>query len=107
MKLASFVKDGKTTWGGVHEDRLVDLGPQFGSRFPDLKSAIAGGLAGLAEAIAAGKDSVPLKGADFLPVIPNPGKIFCIGVNYADHQKEMGRGKSEYPTIFLRFPDTL
>jgi 2-keto-4-pentenoate hydratase/2-oxohepta-3-ene-1,7-dioic acid hydratase in catechol pathway len=108
MKLASFVKDGKTTYGSLHEDRLVDLGPQLGSRFQDLKSLIAGGgLAGLASSIGAGKDSVPVKGADFLPVIPNPGKIFCIGVNYADHQKEMGRGKSEHPTIFLRFPDTL
>jgi 2-keto-4-pentenoate hydratase/2-oxohepta-3-ene-1,7-dioic acid hydratase in catechol pathway len=50
---------------------------------------------------------MPLQGGELLPVIPNPGKIFCIGVNYADHQKEMGRGKTEFPTIFLRFPDTL
>jgi 2-keto-4-pentenoate hydratase/2-oxohepta-3-ene-1,7-dioic acid hydratase in catechol pathway len=108
MKLASFIKDGKTTYGGLHEDRLVDLGPKFGGRFPDLKALIAGGgLSGLAPFIGTGKDWMPVQVADFLPVIPNPGKIFCIGVNYADHQKEMGRGKAEYPTIFLRFPDTL
>ena len=108
MKLTSFMKDGKATYGGFLNDRLVDLGPEFGSRYPDLKSLIAGGgLFGLAPFVATGKDWIPVEAAEFLPVIPNPGKIFCIGVNYADHQKEMGRGKSDYPTIFLRFADTL
>ncbi|MEO8501961.1 MAG: fumarylacetoacetate hydrolase family protein, partial [Vicinamibacteria bacterium] len=96
------------TYGGLHDDRLVDLGSKFGARFPDLKALIAGdGLTGLAPFIATGRDWMPLQVGDFLPVIPTPGKIICIGVNYADHQKEMGRGKSEHPTIFLRFADTL
>ncbi|MBK5257896.1 MAG: fumarylacetoacetate hydrolase family protein [Vicinamibacteria bacterium] len=108
MKLASFMKDGQATYGGVWNDRLVDLSPKFGRRFPDLKSLFAGdGQVGLAPFIATGKDWMPLQVAEFLPVIPNPKKIFCIGVNYADHQAEMGRGKTEYPTIFLRFADTL
>jgi 2-keto-4-pentenoate hydratase/2-oxohepta-3-ene-1,7-dioic acid hydratase in catechol pathway len=108
MKLTSFIKDGKPTYGGVYEDRLIDLGPKFGARFPDLRSLIAGGgLSGLSTFIGTGKDWMPLEKGEFLPVIPNPGKIFCIGVNYADHQKEMGRGQTEYPTIFLRFADTL
>ena len=108
MKLASFIKDGKQTYGGLYNDRLVDLGPKFGGRFPDLKALIGGGgLNGLATFIGTGKDWMPLQAAEFLPVIPNPGKIFCIGINYADHQKEMGRGASEHPTIFLRFTDTL
>lgn len=108
MKLASFVKDGKITWGGVTGERLVDLGAKFGARFPDLKSIIAGGgLSGLSPFIETGKDWMPLQVGQFLPVIPNPGKIFCVGVNYADHQKEMGRSKLEHPTIFLRFTDTL
>ncbi len=108
MKLASFIKDGKATYGGVTGERVVDLGPKFGARFPDLKALIAGGAhVGLAPFIETGKDWMPLEIAQFLPVIPNPGKIFCIGVNYADHQKEMGRGASDHPTIFLRFTDTL
>lgn len=108
MKLASFIKDGKATYGGVKDDRLVDLGPRFGAHFPDLKTLIASGaLTDLSSFIETSADSTPLEKAEFLPVIPNPGKIFCIGVNYADHQKEMGRGGSEHPTIFLRFPDTL
>ena len=108
MKLTSFVRDGKATFGGVLNDRLVDLSPKFGARHPDLKSLIAGGgLTGLASFVAAGKEWVPLEVAELLPVIPNPAKIFCIGINYADHQKETGRGKTDYPTIFLRFTDTL
>lgn len=108
MKLASFFKDGKATYGGLTRERLVDLAPKFGARFPDLKSMIGGGgLSGLAPFIETGRDWMPLQVANFLPVIPDPGKIFCIGVNYADHQKEMGRAGSGYPTVFLRFPDTL
>ena len=37
MKLASFVKGWKATYGGLYNDRLVDLGPKFGARFPDLR----------------------------------------------------------------------
>ena len=108
MKLASFIKDGQATFGGIAGDRLVDLGPKFGNRFADLKALIGGGgIVGLSPFIETGKDWMPLQVGQFLPVLPNPGKVFCVGVNYADHQKEMGRAESEHPTIFLRFPDTL
>src|SRR5690606_25415947 len=36
------------------------------------------------------------------PVIPRPGKIICVGLNYADHAKEGGNAKPEYPSFFLR-----
>jgi 2-keto-4-pentenoate hydratase/2-oxohepta-3-ene-1,7-dioic acid hydratase in catechol pathway len=108
MKLASFVRDGKATYGCVSGGRILDLGPRFGDRFKDLKSMIAGGAhIGLPSLDEGDRNWAPVENTEFLPVIPNPGKIFCIGVNYADHQKEMGRGASEYPTIFLRFADTL
>ena len=103
-----YKRQGKITWGGVTGERLVDLAPKFGARFADLKAMLAGGgQVGLSPFIETGKDWMPLQVGQFLPVIPNPGKIFCVGVNYADHQKEMGRSKLEHPTIFLRFTDTL
>jgi 2-keto-4-pentenoate hydratase/2-oxohepta-3-ene-1,7-dioic acid hydratase in catechol pathway len=37
-----------------------------------------------------------------LPLIPNPGKIVCMGLNYADHAKEGGNARPEYPSFFLR-----
>ncbi|MEX1007299.1 MAG: fumarylacetoacetate hydrolase family protein [Acidimicrobiia bacterium] len=49
----------------------------------------------------------PLAGADFAPVVLDPGKIVCVGVNYADHIAEMGREAPEFPTLFAKFTDAL
>jgi 2-keto-4-pentenoate hydratase/2-oxohepta-3-ene-1,7-dioic acid hydratase in catechol pathway len=43
----------------------------------------------------------------FDPVIPDAGKIFCIGMNYRAHIKEMGRQPPDYPTLFVRYADSL
>jgi 2-keto-4-pentenoate hydratase/2-oxohepta-3-ene-1,7-dioic acid hydratase in catechol pathway len=42
-----------------------------------------------------------------LPVIPNPGKVFCVGLNYKTHVAEMKRADSDHPAIFTRFADSL
>lgn len=44
---------------------------------------------------------------DYAPVVPRPGKIFCVGVNYAAHMAEMGREKPDFPTLFAKFPEAL
>ncbi|ASS58101.1 fumarylacetoacetate hydrolase family protein [Rhizobium leguminosarum] len=41
------------------------------------------------------------------PVIPDPQKVLCIGLNYADHVAETGRKLPEYPDIFAKFASTL
>jgi acylpyruvate hydrolase len=51
--------------------------------------------------------TVDLTGADYAPVVPNPGKIICVGLNYANHIKEMGRELPEYPTLFAKFKEAL
>lgn len=45
--------------------------------------------------------------ADLAPVLPRPGKIFCVGLNYRTHILEMGRELPEYPTLFAKFPEAL
>jgi acylpyruvate hydrolase len=45
--------------------------------------------------------------ADLAPVVPNPGKIICVGLNYRNHILEMGRELPEYPTLFAKFPEVL
>jgi acylpyruvate hydrolase len=45
--------------------------------------------------------------ADYAPVVPNPGKIVCVGLNYATHIKEMGRELPQYPTLFTKFKEAL
>jgi len=42
----------------------------------------------------------------WLPVIPNPGKILCVGLNYQDHVVETGRDNTEQPAIFIRVPES-
>ncbi len=44
----------------------------------------------------------PLSEVQFLPLVPRPGKIICLGVNYADHAKEGGHAKPDYPSFFMR-----
>ncbi|GHF25494.1 2-hydroxyhepta-2,4-diene-1,7-dioate isomerase [Amycolatopsis deserti] len=49
----------------------------------------------------------PLAGADLAPVVPRPGKILCVGLNYRNHILEMGRELPEYPTLFAKYPEAL
>ena len=55
---------------------------------------------------AAQAPSVPLAEVEWLPVIPNPDKILCIGLNYETHRKETGRSEVEHPTIFARYANS-
>lgn len=48
-----------------------------------------------------------LDGLDFAPVVVDPGKIVCVGLNYRSHILEMGRDLPEYPTLFAKFSDAL
>jgi 2-keto-4-pentenoate hydratase/2-oxohepta-3-ene-1,7-dioic acid hydratase in catechol pathway len=48
----------------------------------------------------------------FLPPIINPAHFYCVGVNYADHLKEVQeagvpRPRPKQPSLFIRFPETL
>lgn len=44
---------------------------------------------------------------DFAPVVPRPGKIICVGLNYAKHIREMGHDFPKVPTLFIKFPEAL
>jgi 2-keto-4-pentenoate hydratase/2-oxohepta-3-ene-1,7-dioic acid hydratase in catechol pathway len=106
MKFASFKINGATSWGLIDGNEAVDLGAVLRDRFVDLKSAIA------ADALkeAAGADAKaarhPLADITWLPVVPNPDKILCIGLNYENHRKETGREEVENPTVFGRFANS-
>ncbi|MBN9410020.1 MAG: fumarylacetoacetate hydrolase family protein [Burkholderiales bacterium] len=107
MRLISFNHGGKDSYGVVNDDRVLDLGPLLGDRAPDLKSLIAGDL--LQAAARAAESHAPtldLAALTLLPVIPNPGKIVCIGLNYGEHVRETGREITENPTMFLRVPES-
>lgn len=107
MKLISFLHQDVASYGIVHGDDVLDLMPILGAQASDLKTLIAKNLLGAA-AQAAQTHPATLKFSQLqlLPVIPNPGQIFCIGLNYGEHVKETGREVTETPVIFLRLADS-
>jgi 2-keto-4-pentenoate hydratase/2-oxohepta-3-ene-1,7-dioic acid hydratase in catechol pathway len=105
MRFASFVHDGQPSCGVVEGDHIL-VGPA--SRDADLKTVLERGtLADFAKTCTDTGQRVPVEGATLLPVIPNPGKILCVGHNYEEHRQETGRAKTAYPSLFVRFADTL
>lgn len=60
-----------------------------------------------ATAKAAAGATHPLEGADLAAVVPSPGKIICVGHNYRNHIKEMGREVPEFPTLFAKYQESL
>ena len=74
---------------------------------PCLKSAIEDSkISDLNNLDLNGLPEVNLNDVKLLPVIPNPGKIFCIGLNYENHRAETKRPESQNPTIFTRFAES-
>ena len=106
MKLATFKMGGAPTWGLVDGETIKDVGAVLGSRYPTVKSVIvADAFAEVATAATKAK-SYPLADITWLPVIPDPDKILCIGLNYETHRKETGRSEVENPTVFTRFANS-
>ena len=100
MRYVSFTRpDGKPSFGRLDGETVFDLGGTYAS----LKEAIAAdALASLVDGEAFALDAVRL-----LPVIPDPEKILCVGLNYATHVAETGREQKEHPAIFTRYADSL
>ncbi len=106
MRLASFEVGGNVSWGMVDGGMAIDIGAVLGARLPTLKAYLADGS--IEEIRDAARDAphVPLDAISWLPVVPDAGKILCIGHNYESHRQETGRARVGYPSIFTRFADT-
>lgn len=121
MRFLSYTLNGRDSWGAIPsslsgqtsagapqaEDQIVDLATQMGC---DLKTAIRDGR--LPEAIKVAsdvQDKIPFASVSLQTPIPNPGKIICIGVNYANRNAEYKDGSDapKFPSIFMRTIDSL
>ena len=98
MRLATIRTEYGTTAARLDGDVLVPL------EAADVGELLAAGGEGRPRA---GAVPVPAAAADFAPVVPRPGKIICVGLNYRAHILETGRELPEYPTLFAKFADTL
>ncbi len=52
-------------------------------------------------------ERVPLADVTLLPVVPHPGKVICVGLNYRAHVEEGVYDVPEYPALFSKFAETL
>jgi 2-keto-4-pentenoate hydratase/2-oxohepta-3-ene-1,7-dioic acid hydratase in catechol pathway len=108
MKLASYIAGGKPLFGAVAGDGVVTLNDRLGGRYATLRDALAAGaLDAMRKAADGAAPDHRLSDVRFLPVIPNPQKILCVGINYKSHAAEQGHEAPANPNIFLRFVDTL
>jgi acylpyruvate hydrolase len=85
----------------VDGDRLVELPA------PDVGAVLAQGPIGLRDAAAARGAERDAATADYAPVVPNPSKIICLGLNYESHIREMGHDPPEVPTLFAKYTAAL
>lgn len=107
MKLISFLNQGISSYGVVIGDEVLDLKPILGSQAVDLKTLISNNLfEAAATAVKTHQPTLKFSELTLLPVIPNPNKIVCIGLNYGEHVRETGREITESPALFLRMNES-
>lgn len=102
MRLATVEVEGRTVWGRVEDGLIIDSS----GLAPDLKSFLASG-GGQSLLRDHDGEAVPLEDARWLPPIPNPGKIWCVGLNFDDYRRLLGLDFLNAPNIFLKAPSAL
>jgi 2-keto-4-pentenoate hydratase/2-oxohepta-3-ene-1,7-dioic acid hydratase in catechol pathway len=106
-RLATYSIDGSTRYGAVTDSGIVDLSAHYAKDYPTLREVIAAGaLTKLADAGAGRAPDHALDAINWLPPIPAPEKIICIGVNYPDRNAEYkdGQDAPKFPSMFMRTP---
>jgi 2-keto-4-pentenoate hydratase/2-oxohepta-3-ene-1,7-dioic acid hydratase in catechol pathway len=106
MKLTTYLQDGQAHLGVVDGEVVIPLD----SVNADLRAALAAGTslpAAAQTAMGSNAKRLPLAQLRYAPLVREPGKIVCLGLNYFDHAKEGGREKPDYPWFFFRAPSSL
>lgn len=110
VKFTTYLRDGQPRLGVLDRDTVIDLADARPNVPADLRLALLCGV----DVVAAAKDAlstdakrVPLASLALAPLIPAPGKVICLGLNYHDHAQESGRQKPEYPWFFFRGASSL
>ena len=114
MKLVTFVKDGAYQPGAMVErdgrEAIVDLLAVDASLPASIRALLEAGPAALQRAAAAADtadDVLDMADVKLAAPVPNPDKILCIGLNYADHAAESGQPLPDYPIVFSKYSNTV
>jgi acylpyruvate hydrolase len=110
MRFTTYLRAGAPRLAVIDGSDLIDLNDARPEVPAELRAALKAGvdLHAAARAAIAGKTArQPLAKAQLAPLVPEPGKIVCLGLNYFDHAKEGGREKPDYPWFFFRGASSL
>lgn len=113
MKVVSFRRGTGVSYGVLKDERVIDIGQRLPA-CPDILSFIDKDARNAAQALldSGARGDHDFASLDLLPVVPNPGKILCIGLNYHDHVAEAdralgGREVPKKPMVFARWSESL
>ena len=107
MKLVSYRNGGKASYGIVADGGVIDAGGRLGAKYADLGAVIASRGLGEVQKLRGEKPDVKLADIEYLPTIPRPGKVVCIGYNYRAHVAETGQKLPDHPSVFLRMMSSI
>lgn len=103
MRFTTYLHQGRPRLAVVDGDVAVDIAADLRAELEAGRDPMAAGRA----ALASNAPRLPLAGLSFAPLVPEPGKTICLGLNYFDHAKEGGREKPDYPWFFYRGKSSL
>ena len=125
MRLASFIESGQSVLGLVQGEQLLNLtavsahftdATQNDGHFTDMALLLSANngsretvlsLAAWAKENGPTQFSIPLADAEYAVPLANPGKIICVGLNYADHCRETNTPLPSSPILFNKFTSSL
>jgi 2-keto-4-pentenoate hydratase/2-oxohepta-3-ene-1,7-dioic acid hydratase in catechol pathway len=104
IKFVSYEYDHGPSFGAVVGNDIVDLSDAG----PSLRAVLASGpVSNLEAVVAQRKPTVALDHVVLLQVVPDAGRIICVGRNYAEHAKELGNQVAARPVLFMRTTQSL
>lgn len=102
VRLASFETGDGQGWGIVDGAEIIPMQ----THWPSLRDALDNGVGAIRNASQEVTARLPAQEVRWRMPIPEPRKIICVGVNYAKHVQESGRGIPAQPSLFIRFADS-
>ncbi|HEY3246745.1 MAG TPA: fumarylacetoacetate hydrolase family protein [bacterium] len=116
MRIGTFVRDDRQTWGVIEEDHVVELPSLLAAAALPTASDLRGFLAagGTAQHITQalsrvdpGRVAIPRPGIRLIAPLPNPSKIVCMGLNFEDYRQILGLEYLTVPQLFLKAPSAI
>ncbi|MDA0824340.1 MAG: fumarylacetoacetate hydrolase family protein [Proteobacteria bacterium] len=110
MRLLSYELNGESAVGAVVDDGVVNITQRLGAGYGSLREILVADRINAVHAEIRGTSpDHPLSEVRYLPTVPDPEKIICIGVNYVNRNAEYKDDSDlpKYPSVFMRTRESL